>query len=173
MAWHAFCFLFLQTVFHLQCDPSTNHFDCASRTFSKVWIICPWSEIDKSFLVGFRGRALTCTLTAVSAIWYSYWLLIFFSTGQGSFSISGKVESGSVQNNDRIVVMPAGENGAIKGENCFFVCFKSLFPEPTGSVIGIALVTWMGGCEFKLQPSHTKDWQSIYSTEFESDRNKP
>ena len=36
-------------------------------------------------------------------------------SGQGSFAISGKVESGSVQNNDRIVVMPAGENGAIKG----------------------------------------------------------
>lgn len=34
--------------------------------------------------------------------------------GQGSFTISGKVESGSVQNNDRVVVMPAGENGMLK-----------------------------------------------------------
>ncbi|XP_066919591.1 HBS1-like protein [Clytia hemisphaerica] len=35
--------------------------------------------------------------------------------GQGSFTIAGKVESGSVQNNDRIMVMPAGENGMVKG----------------------------------------------------------
>ena len=37
--------------------------------------------------------------------------------GQGSgFVIAGKVESGSVQNNDRIILMPANEGGSIKGE---------------------------------------------------------
>jgi len=36
--------------------------------------------------------------------------------GQGSgFVIAGKVESGSVQNNDRIILMPANEGGSIKG----------------------------------------------------------
>ena len=38
-----------------------------------------------------------------------------FVLGQGSFVVAGKVESGSVQNGDRVMLMPAGESGMIKG----------------------------------------------------------
>ena len=40
---------------------------------------------------------------------------MFVFVGQGSFTIAGKVESGSIENGDRITVMPAGEGGNIKG----------------------------------------------------------
>jgi len=35
--------------------------------------------------------------------------------GQGSVAVSGKVETGYVQNGDRIIIMPAGETGIVKG----------------------------------------------------------
>lgn len=41
--------------------------------------------------------------------------LNMFVLGQGSFVVAGKVESGSVQNGDRVMLMPAGESGMIKG----------------------------------------------------------
>ena len=36
--------------------------------------------------------------------------------GQGAVTVSGKVETGYVQNGDRVVVMPAGEAGIVKGK---------------------------------------------------------
>jgi len=44
-------------------------------------------------------------------------VILLFISGQGAFSVAGKVESGSIQNHDRILVMPAGENGVIKGRS--------------------------------------------------------
>lgn len=53
-------------------------------------------------------------------------ILIHCFLGQGAFSVSGKVESGSIQNHDRILVMPAGENGVIKGIVLFVISFPTL-----------------------------------------------
>ena len=33
----------------------------------------------------------------------------------GAFLVAGKVEAGHVQNGDRVLLMPAGEQGSIKG----------------------------------------------------------
>ena len=40
----------------------------------------------------------------------------FNCLGQGAVTVSGKVETGYVQNGDRLVVMPAGEAGIVKGK---------------------------------------------------------
>ncbi len=41
--------------------------------------------------------------------------VIYFSGQGGAFVVAGKVESGHVQNGDKVLLMPAGEQGSIKG----------------------------------------------------------
>lgn len=59
--------------------------------------------------------------------------------GQGSTSIAGKVETGYVQNGARIIVMPAGECGIIKGLQSRDepICFAAAGDHLTGAIHGV------------------------------------
>lgn len=44
-----------------------------------------------------------------------HWVCIFAGMGTG-ITLTGKLEAGKLQNGDKVMVMPAGEQGLVKGE---------------------------------------------------------
>ena len=64
-------------------------------------------------------------------------MILSLFAGQGSFVVAGKVESGCIQNGDRVIAMPAAEAGIMKGNRSFpnFVSLLKQFYENFEQVI--------------------------------------
>ena len=81
----------------------------------------------------YKGKSIDSfkQINKINSLLYIVILFLFTHLGQGSFVVAGKVESGTVQNGDRMILMPAAESGVVKGKSetlCFVlkINFKAI-----------------------------------------------